>query len=336
MNGTDADSNPANALAPASTSEALRRIVGWIQKYNVVLVFLILLLVSSSISDVFFTERNLMNLLRQLSGVGIISMGVLLVIMVGGIDLSVGSVLALGSVLSAFTLTGHAMPLPAALAVTVLAGAMAGGLSGYLVSMRGVAAFIATLAVMTIARGVSFIVSKGAPIPIDNAIMIDYIGNGYILNVPIPVVLLFLAFAATLFLLRYTVWGRMVTAIGSNEAAVAYAGVRVAPYKFAVFVVSGCFAALAGIVSTARTGVGSPLVGVGIELDAIAAVVVGGASLNGGKGTALNTLLGVFIIGMIGNIMNLLNVPAYPQQVIKGCIIILAVLVQGMKPKHAY
>lgn len=174
-------------------------------------------------------------------------------------------------------------------------------------------------------------ISKGAPVSTNNSILTDYIGNGFMFGIPIPAILMIIVFAFTVFLLRFTVAGRMITAIGSNEAAVTYSGVRTAPYKLLVFTISGAFAALAGIISTARTGVGSPLVGIGIELDAIAAVVVGGASLSGGRGTALNTLIGVLIIGMIGNIMNLLDVPAYPQQVIKGIIIIIAVMLQGVR-----
>jgi ribose transport system permease protein len=121
-----------------------------------------------------------------------------------------------------------------------------------------------------------------------------------------------------------------VTAIGSNETAVRLSGIRVSYYKFAVYAICGVFSAVAGIISTARTSVGSPVVGVGLELDAIAAVVIGGASLNGGRGTAVNTLLGVLVLGLIGNVMNLLSVPAYPQQLIKGVIIIVAVLMQGV------
>jgi ribose transport system permease protein len=134
-------------------------------------------------------------------------------------------------------------------------------------------------------------------------------------------------------LLRRTVFGRLVTAIGSNETAVRLSGIRISYYKFAVYSICGVFSAIAGIISTARTGVGSPVVGVGMELDAIAAVVIGGASLNGGRGTALNTLLGVLVLGLIGNVMNLLSVPAYPQQLIKGVIIIVAVLMQGVRKR---
>jgi ribose transport system permease protein len=299
-------------------------------KYNTAFIFVALLVASSSASDVFFTQRNIFNLLRQVSQVGIISMGMLLVILTAGIDLSVGSVLALAGVLCAYFLTW--MSLPFSLVLTVLAGILLGCVSGYLVSARRVAPFIATLAMMTIARGLAYIISKGTPIPLtESGDGLKAFGLGYLFGVPLPVILMFAVFAAVYLILKYTVFGRLVVAIGSNETAVTLSGIRVWVYKFLVYGISGGLAAIAGIISTSRTGVGSPEPGLGLELDAIAAVVIGGASLAGGKGTALNTLLGIFILGMIGNIMNLKNVPAYPQQVVKGLIIILAVLLQGFR-----
>lgn len=306
------------------------RVTNVILKYNTAFIFVVLLIFSSSASEAFFTERNIFNLLRQVSGIGIISMGMLLVILTGGIDLSVGSVVALASVLSAYFL--FSMSLPLALILTVMAGVAVGGISGYLVSARRMAPFIATLAMMTIARGLAYIISKGRPILLDHSgDSLKEFGVGYLFKVPLPVLLMFAVFIAVYLILKYTVFGRLVTAIGSNETAVTLSGIRVWIYKLLVYCISGGLAAIAGIISTSRTGVGSPISGIGLELDAIAAVVIGGASLKGGKGTALNTLLGVFILGMIGNIMNLKNVPAYPQQVIKGLIIIFAVLLHGFE-----
>jgi ribose transport system permease protein len=281
---------------------------------------------------VFFSHTNITNLLRQVSGIGIISMGMLLVILTGGIDLSVGSVVALTSVLCGYFL--QFMPLPVALACSVIAGIMVGSFSGYLVAVHRMAPFIATLAAMTIARGAGFIISKGSPIIIGTAGsgLTDF-GTGSIIGIPYPVFLMFAIFFLVFFILKYTVFGRLIIAIGSNEEAVRLSGIKLKYYKFAVYGMTGGFAALAGIISTSRTGVGSPIIGVGLELDVIAAVVIGGASLSGGKGTALNTLLGVLILGIIGNLMNLQNVPAYPQQVIKGLIIIAAVLMQGYKSR---
>jgi ribose transport system permease protein len=285
------------------------------------------------ISDVFFTTTNLANLLRQVSGIGILSLGMLLVILTGGIDLSVGSMVAMTSVLCGIFILK--MPFPVAILCTILAGIVAGALSGYLVSIHRIAPFIATLALMTVVRGLGFIFSKGSPVILaEKGAILTSLGSGYFLGIPNPVILMLLVFFSVAILLRYTVFGRLVIAIGSNEEAVRLSGIRVTYYKWMVYAISGGFGALAGIISTSRTGVGSPIIGVGLELDVIAAVVIGGASLNGGKGTALNTLLGVLILGMIGNIMNLLNVPAYPQQVIKGIIIIAAVLLQGLNVRR--
>lgn len=299
-------------------------------KHNTILIFIVLLIASSLASDSFFTERNIFNLLRQITGIGIISMGMLLVILTGGIDLSVGSMMALSSVLSGYFL--FFMSLPFATILAILVGVFFGSISGYLVSLRRMAPFIATLAMMTIARGFAYIISKGAPILLDESgLALKNFGTAYLLKIPQPVILMFLIFILIYLLLKYTAFGRLIMAIGSNETAVRLSGIRVGIYKFLVYSISGGLASISGIISTSRTGVGSPIVGIGLELDSIAAVVIGGASLSGGKGTALNTLLGIFILGMIGNIMNLKNVPAYPQQVIKGLIIIFAVLLQGIR-----
>jgi ribose transport system permease protein len=304
-----------------------KRFWQFVIKLNTVFIFLIMLVVSALVSDVFFTTANLFNLIRQVTPVGIISMGMLLVILTGGIDLSVGSIVAMVGVLCAsFTQT---IPLPFAIIASLACGLLVGSLSGYLVSVHKMAPFIATLALMSIVRGLGFIFSKGAPILVsENASALTDFGSGSFLGFPNPAYVLFLIFAITAVLLKYNVFGRIIIAIGSNEEAVRLSGIKVSAYKFSVYAIAGGLSAVAGILTTARTAVGSPVMGVGMELDVIATVVIGGASLSGGKGTAVNTLLGVLILGMIGNIMNLMNIPAYSQQVIKGLIIIFAVLLQ--------
>jgi ribose transport system permease protein len=306
---------------------SLKRYLQFVVKYDTVFIFLIMLVVSAIVSDVFFTSTNLFNLVRQVTPVGIISMGMLLVILTGGIDLSVGSIVAMVGVLCAlFTQT---MPLPLVLITSLACGLLAGSISGYLVSVHKIAPFIATLALMSIVRGLGFIFSKGAPILVgENASALTDFGSGNFLGIPNPSLVLALVFAITAVLLRYNVFGRIIIAIGSNEEAVRLSGIKVSAYKFSVYAIAGGLSAVAGIITAARTAVGSPVMGVGMELDVIATVVIGGASLSGGKGSAINTLLGVLILGMIGNIMNLMNIPAYSQQVIKGLIIIFAVLLQ--------
>ena len=310
-----------------NTKNSLKRSLQFVLKHNTVFIFLIMLVVSATVSDVFFTSTNLFNLVRQVTPVGIISMGMLLVILTGGIDLSVGSIVAMVGVLSAlFTQT---MPLPLAIMASLACGLLVGSLSGYLVAMHKIAPFIATLALMSIVRGLGFIFSKGAPIVVnENASALTDFGSGNSLGIPNPALVLFILFAITAVILRYNVFGRIIIAIGSNEEAVRLSGIQVSVYKFSVYVISGGLSAVAGLITTARTAVGSPVMGTGMELDVIATVVIGGASLSGGKGSAINTLLGVLILGMIGNIMNLLIIPAYSQQVIKGLIIIFAMLLQ--------
>jgi ribose transport system permease protein len=188
---------------------------------------------------------------------------------------------------------------------------------------------------MSIVRGLGFIFSKGAPVMVsENASALTDFGSGSFLGFPNPAFVLLFIFGITAVLLKYNVFGRLVIAIGSNEEAVRLSGIKVSVYKFSVYAISGGLAALAAIITTARTAVGSPVMGVGMELDVIATVVIGGASLSGGRGSAINTLLGVLILGMIGNIMNLMNIPAYSQQVIKGLIIIFAVLLQRFQLKR--
>jgi len=301
-------------------------------EYNTILIFLVMLVLSAMVSEAFFTYSNLYNLLRQVTPVGIISMGMLLVILTGGIDLSVGSIVAMVGVLCA--LFTHTMPLSMALLAALVCGILVGGLSGYLVAYHKMAPFIATLALMSIIRGLGFIFSKGAPVIVaESASVLTDFGSGSFLGLPNPGWVLIIVFVITAVLLKYNAFGRIVIAIGSNEEAVRLSGLKVKAYKFSVYAIAGGLSAISGIILTARTSVGAPVTGVAMELDVIAAVVIGGASLMGGRGSAINTLLGVLILGMIGNIMNLLTIPAYSQQVIKGLIIILAVLLQRFQDK---
>ncbi|EPR70326.1 ABC transporter protein [Winogradskyella psychrotolerans RS-3] len=309
---------------------------GWLKflvKYNTVFIFVLLVIFSAFISDVFFTSVNLSNLLKQVSGIGIISIGMLIVILTGGIDLSVGSLVALLAVI--FALLINMVILPVAILLTIIIGFALGSVSGYLVAYQKMAPFVATLALMTVARGLAFIYSKGSPITFNTTgglFMSDFANNAT-LGIPNIAIIFFLIVAITMVMLRYNVFGRLIIAIGSNEEASRLSGIKVNKYKFLVYAISGSLAAIAAIVVASRTNLGSPNMGMAWELDAIAAVVIGGASLNGGKGTAINTLMGVLILGLIGNILNLLNVPSYPQQVVKGAIIIFAVLLQRFENK---
>lgn len=305
----------------------IKAVKGTIFQYNTLIIFILMLIVSGCITNNFFTGGNISNLIRQSAPIGLISMGMLMVILTGGIDLSVGSVVAMIGV--TFSLLSYQVYFPVAVGLSLLIGLGIGAVSGYLVAYRKIASFIVTLAMMSTVRGAGYLLSKGAPISVGpHSADILSLGTGSVLGVPTAAIILLLVFAVLYILLRYNVFGRVVLAIGSNEEAVRLSGIAVKRSKFAVYAICALLTALAALLMVGRTGVGTPNIGVGLELDAIAAVVIGGASLAGGKGSLLNTLLGVFILSMIGNVMNLLDITSYIQQMIKGIIIIAAVLFQ--------
>lgn len=309
-------------------------------RYNIFIMLAVLVVASGLLSDVFLTQQNLWNLLRQLVPLALISIGMLLVILTGGIDLSVGSVAAIGAMVVAMALPvlpeagGFGLLIGVVLAMA--AGAMLGAVTGALVAFFRMAPFIATLAMMTIARGLAFLVSNGQPVrfprDVEAATLLRDFGSKAVpgIGMPWPVLLALLVIALFVVIMARTKFGRLTVATGSNETAVRLAGIPVARYKFLVYVIAGGLAALAGVVATSRTAVGTATTGIGLELDAIAACVIGGALLSGGKGSVVHTMIGVLILGLIGNVMNLLSVPVYPQQIIKGVIIIFAVLLQNV------
>ncbi|HET7313087.1 ABC transporter permease [Salinisphaera sp.] len=304
------------------------RLSRFLRDYSTLLIFVVLIIGASFASDSFLSVHNIGNVMRQTAGIGLMSIGMLFVILTRGIDLSVGAILALGSVVSAILL--QYFPLAVAIPLTIGSGALLGAVSGFGVAFMRLPSFIVTLAMMSIARGVSLIISDGRPIMVsDNGMALLHFGSGYLFGVPYPVWLMLAMFVAAGVVHKYMRFGRVITAIGSNEQAVHLSGVRVRYYTFAVYLLSGALAALAGIISASRAGVGSASIGVGAELDVIAAVVIGGASLTGGKGTVFNTLIGVLVFGVIGNIMNLMNISGYDQEVVMGVIILIAIMLQA-------
>lgn len=318
-----------NEHAPSMISKT--RILSFISNNSTLLVFIAMLIVAGQLSDRFYSVDNVTNVLRQSVPLGLAALGMLFVILTGGIDLSVGSIMALVSVVVALLIPE--VGLWPALLGGVAVGTLIGGTAGLLVSFFNIAPFIATLAMMTVARGLALIIAKGQPIFVDNMAFVDF-GTGYFLGLPLPVYV-FIGFAIiTQFIYRQTIFGRLVISIGSNETATRFAGIRVNWYKFAVYAISGFACALAGVLAATRTGVGSPVLSIGFELDVIAAVVVGGASLAGGRGTVINTIIGVLILSIISNLMNLMNISGYHQQVVKGVIIIMAVMLESLKSRN--
>lgn len=301
-----------------------------IQRFGTLAIFLVLIAVAALWSDSFLSRGNILNVLRQVaSGAGIMAVGMLFVILTRGIDLSVGSVMALGSVLTGYFCAKLGYDPVLTIPLVLLAGAACGLVTGGFVAYLGLPSFVMSLAMMAIARGLSLIISEGRPIPLgETGEAFGRFGAGYLMGLPQPVILMFAVFIVGGIVLNFTRFGRLITAIGSNEEAVRLSGIAVQRYILAVYIISGVLAAVAGIISSSRTGVGSAQVGVGAELNVIAAVVIGGASLMGGKGGVINTLLGALIMGIIANIMNLAGVPGYHQQVYMGAIIVVAMLLQ--------
>lgn len=312
-----------------------KKITAALRDYLPAAVLLLLVIISSFLSSNFLTAQNIFNLLRQNAGLIVISMGMLMVILTGGIDLSVGSIAAFSAVIFTTLLdtrTSDGMPLVPALLLTVLLSLCFGAAVGYLIAYQKMAPFVVTLASMTAARGVAYMISHAKTIPITNEIVTTF-NKDRLFGVPYSVLLAGLVVIIVSLILHYTSYGRYVKAIGSNENSVRLSGIRTNLYVMSVYMLSAFLCVFGGIMES-RTGVGDARICDGMELDAIAACVIGGASLSGGRGTPVNTLMGALILGLISNIMALMKVASYPQQVIKGIIIIVAVLLQGHNSKE--
>lgn len=250
------------------------------------------------------------------------------VILTGGIDLSVGSILAFCGAVSA-ALIASGQPLIVVLFVALLTGTVMGLLTGIIISRGKVQAFIATLVTMTIVRGATLVFTDGKPINAGEGAASEafaWLGGGYILGIPVPVYLMVLVYGISWYTLHQTRLGRYVYALGGNEEAARLSGLATKKLKTAVFGISGFLAALAGIIMTSRLSSAQPTAGTGYELDAIAAVVLGGTSLAGGSGRILGTIVGALIIGILNNALNLMNVSSYYQMIAKGGVILIAVL----------
>lgn len=291
--------------------------------YGFMVAFVILILISASASDVFFTQRNLSNLFRQIVTNGLLSLGQLVVVLTGGIELSVGSVVALGAILSAGL--QNQIILPLAILIALAAGLLVGAVNGLVIARFKLAPFIVTLATMSAVRGVVFVYSEVPKIP-SNPLFRDLLGGGFIGPVPVPAIIMVVSFALVWVFLNRTTAGRAIVGIGSNEEAVRLAGINVRAHILLAYMISGFFAAMAGILLASRLAIAQPSLGVGYELDSIAACVIGGAILGGGGGGAVGTFGGVLILGMISNLLNLFGVQTYYQQIVKGLIIVFAVL----------
>lgn len=303
-----------------------KNIIQYLQDYGSFIALIFLVIVIGAISPDFRTVNNFLSLLRQSAINGLIAFGMTCVILTGGIDLSVGSVLALTSIICAHTIK-IGLPAPLSMLIALIFGIILGTISGLMVTKSRLQPFIATLITMTGYRGLTMILSGGKPISrLGNNLLLNQIGKGSFLGIPVPVWILIIFFAIFLFILKKTVLGRQIYATGSNAKAAELAGINVNNIKLIVYAVSGFMASLSGLILVSRLGSAQPTLGSGYELDAIAAVALGGTSMTGGRGKIMGTLIGILIIAVLNNGLNIIGVSSYYQDVVKALVIFLAVI----------
>lgn len=316
----------AQSMTSTQRGAGSRFLRGAWQQGGILAALILLIIVATFINDRFLTIPNLLNILRQVAIVGILAIGQTYVILTKGIDLSVGAMLGLSVVLFAGLVDSQGLAV--AIPLGLLAGMAAGLVNGLGVAFAGIPAFIMTLGMLSFARGLAFIYTGGTPIPIISETYY-YLGNGYVFGLPIPAIILIATLIVSGLILKLTPFGRCVYGIGSNEDAARLSGVPVRRYLTSVYVISGLCAAIAGLVYSSQLSVGTPIAGQAYELDAIAAVVVGGTSLFGGRGSVFGTFIGTLIIGVLANILNLSGVDPFVQQLFKGALIVIAVFIMS-------
>ena len=300
-----------------------------LRRYGLFVAFVAIFIALSFLTPTFLTVQNLTVIVTQVSINALLAFGVTFVIIAGGIDLSIGSMVAVTGVAAASFAHPDTYPVVVPVLVGLLTGLLFGAFNGFVITRSKVPPFIVTLGTMTIGRGLALILSKGRPVS-NLSDEFNFIGGGKILGIPTLILTLILVFILCSILLRRTVLGRYIYAVGGNEQAARASGISLSRVKMIVYTVCGGLAALAGILLTSRITTGQPNAGTGFELDAIAAAIIGGTSTSGGTGTMTGTLLGALLIGVISNGLDLLNVTSYYQQVVMGIIIIGAVVLDSL------
>jgi ribose/xylose/arabinose/galactoside ABC-type transport system permease subunit len=294
-----------------------------------------LCVIATIMSPSFLNAVNVTNVLRQVALFGIVSVGMTFVILTKGIDLSVGSILGVCSVTTALLLADN-WPVEAVVPAALLIGIAMGAMNGLGITLGGIPPFIMTLGMMVMGRGLALTLANGQPVALGaRAADFMWLGRGMMLGVPVPVWIFLIVAAIAIFVLRYSAYGRQIYAVGSNPEAAHLSGINVGLVTFTVYVVSGFLASLTAIIFVSRLTVGEPTAGTGIELEAIAITVIGGTSLFGGEGGILGTIIGAGILAVLANIMNLLGISPFTQQIVKGAIIIGAVLYEMLRKRRA-
>ena len=303
------------------------------QNLGTIVALIILIVFVSVLNPAFLQVNNLLNLMRQLIINGFIALGMTFVILTGGIDLSVGSTLALTSAIFAGLLQGG-MPTILAILIALGIGLILGLINGILITKGKLAPFIVTLATMTIFRGLTLVYMDGRPIagPKDD-FAFQFLGKGQFFGIPFQVILFIIAYLILWILLTKTSYGRKIYAVGGNEKASFISGIKIDKVKILVYVISALMAVLSGLILTSRLNSAQPTAGSAYEMDAIAAVVLGGTSMTGGSGSLTGTLIGILILGVLNNGLNLLGVSSFYQQIVKGVVILIAVLIDRKRNK---
>ncbi|MEO8409325.1 MAG: ribose ABC transporter permease [Propionivibrio sp.] len=304
-----------------------------LRNYGIVIAFVLICVILSFMSSVFFTMTNITNVIRQTSIYGIMAVGMTFVILTGGIDLSIGSILAISGAICAGMLKGGAS-IPLVVVTTLAVGIGCGLMNGLFITVGKITPFVVTLGMMSIARDFTLIYTKGYPI---SGFSSDFrfIGGGYIQGWPVPIIIFLVVVVLAYVVLTQTRLGRYIYAIGGNEETVKLSGINSNFFKVLAYVIAGAAAALSSLILTSRLNSAEPIAGLGYELDVIAAVVIGGTSLMGGRGSIWGTFVGALMIGVINNGMNLLDISPYFQLVVKGLIIIGAVLLDRLREEAA-
>lgn len=301
-----------------------------VQELGILVVLFIICTFLAFASDYFLKVDNLLNVLRQISVVGIIAVGEALIIITAGIDLSVGSILSLGGVAAAISIQAGLNPW-LGLIVGLIAGGLVGLSNGLLVVKGKLNAFIVTLGMLNVARGIAYLFTEGMPINFDNSV--SYLGSGYLFGIPFQVIIMFVMIIVGHIFIKKTVSGRYVFAVGDNEKAAKLSGIRVDRIKIFVYTITGVLCALAGVITAGNLSVADTAAGNGLEMDVIAAVVIGGASLSGGQGSIFGVLIGAAIMGVLRNGFVLLGLSAYWQMVSIGAVVVLAVYMDQFRKR---
>lgn len=298
-----------------------------------ILIGLVILCIILSIkSPVFLSKSNLLNVLRQVSTNLYIACGMTMIIILGGIDLSVGSVIALSGVVTGGMIAFNGTPLVVAVAIGLLAGLLVGAFNGFVISTTTIPPFIVTLASMNIARGVAYVYTGGQPIRVMSD-SFNFIGSGYIGEIPIPIIYLIIIILISFFIMSKSKLGRHIYAVGGNPQAAIFSGIKTKRVVFFAYTFSGLMASIAGVVLASRMFSGQPTAGQGAEMDAIAAVVLGGTSMRGGSGKIGGTVIGALVIGFLSNGLNLMGINSFWQYIVKGFVILIAVYVDFFKKR---